>query len=53
MGEGFELPERHHEHGDNPLLVPVSVTTSILAVLVSAVTLLGHRAWEVVRFSTS
>jgi len=44
MPEGFELPEGHHEHEDNPLLVPVSVTISILAVLVAAVTLLGHRA---------
>src|SRR5580693_7713775 len=43
MPEGIELPE-HHEHGDNPFLVPVSVTISILAVLVAAVTLLGHRA---------
>ena len=44
MPEGIELPEAHHEHGDNPFLVPVSVTISILAVLVAAVTLLGHRA---------
>jgi len=42
MAEGFELPEG--EHGDNPFLIPVSVTISILAVLVAAVTLLGHRA---------
>lgn len=34
----------HEEHGANPFLVPVSVTISILAVLVAAVTLLGHRA---------
>lgn len=42
MPEGVELPEG--EHGDNPFLVPVSVTISMLAVLVAAVTLLGHRA---------
>jgi hypothetical protein len=42
MPEGIELPEA--EHGDNPLVIPVSVTISILAVLVAAVTLLGHRA---------
>src|SRR6202165_4865692 len=44
MHEGVELPEGHHDHGDNPLIVPVSLTISILAVLVAAVTLLGHRA---------
>jgi hypothetical protein len=44
MPEGIELPEAHDEHGENPFLVPVSVTISILAVLVAAVTLLGHRA---------
>jgi hypothetical protein len=44
MHETIELPEAHHQHGDNPFLVPVSVTISILAVLVAAVTLLGHRA---------
>jgi uncharacterized protein DUF4337 len=44
MHETIELPEVHHEHGDNPFVVPVSVTISILAVLVAAVTLLGHRA---------
>ena len=44
MHETVELPEARHEHGDNPLLVPVSVTFSILAVLIAAVTLLGHRA---------
>lgn len=43
MPEGIELPE-HHEHGDNPFVIPVSVTISVLAVLVAAVTLLGHRA---------
>ena len=44
MHETVELPEAHHQHADNPFLVPVSVTISILAVLIAAVTLLGHRA---------
>jgi hypothetical protein len=44
MAEGFELPETAEEHGNNPLVLPVSLTISILAVLVAAVTLLGHRA---------
>jgi len=44
MAEGIELLEHHHDHGDNPLVLPVSVTISILAVLVAVVTLLGHRA---------
>src|SRR5271157_1005284 len=44
MPEGIELPESHEEHGDNPFLIPVSVTIAILAVLVATVTLLGHRA---------
>jgi hypothetical protein len=44
MSEGIELPEVHHEHGDSPFLVPVSVTISTLAVLVAGVTLLSHRA---------
>ena len=44
MAEGFELPETGEEHGNNPLVLPVSLTISILAVLVAAVTLLGHRA---------
>jgi hypothetical protein len=44
MHEGVELHEGHHEHGDNPLVLPVSITISIMAVLVAAVTLLGHRA---------
>jgi|ERR1043166_9008343 hypothetical protein len=33
----------HTEHA-GPLVIPVSITISILAVLVAAVTLLGHRA---------
>jgi len=44
MHEGVEVHGGHHEHGDNPLIVPVSLTISIVAVLVAAVTLLGHRA---------
>jgi hypothetical protein len=44
MPEGIELPEAHDERGDNPLILPVSITISIMAVLVAAVTLLGHRA---------
>jgi hypothetical protein len=44
MPEGIELPEAEHERGDNPFVIPVSVTISILAVLVAGVTLLGHRA---------
>jgi hypothetical protein len=40
----FELPEGHEEHGDNPLVLPVSVTISILAVLGAIATLMGHRA---------
>jgi Domain of unknown function (DUF4337) len=43
MHEGVELPEGHSEQS-SPLTIPVSVTISILAVLVAAVTLLGHRA---------
>ena len=38
----MELPEIEHEN--HPLVMPVSVTISILAVLVACVTLLGHRA---------
>lgn len=44
MPEGIELPEAHHEHEDHPLVLPVSITISIMAVLVAGVTLLGHRA---------
>jgi len=39
--------EGHGGHGNEhggPLVIPVSITISILAVLVAAVTLLGHRA---------
>ena len=45
MPEGIELHEEHHGHEEeNPLIIPVSVTISILAVLVAIVTLMGHRA---------
>ncbi|GAC1664022.1 MAG: DUF4337 domain-containing protein [Candidatus Acidiferrum sp.] len=44
MAEGIELPEAPEEGTHNPLVLPVSLTISILAVLVAAVTLLGHRA---------
>ena len=44
MGEGIELPERHHGGEDDPLVLPVSITISIMAVLVAAATLMGHRA---------
>src|ERR1700682_3656290 len=44
MAEGFELPETGEEHGNNPLVLPVSLTISILAVFVAGITLLGHRA---------
>ena len=44
MPESIELPEAHHAHENDPLVVPVSVTISILAVLVAIVTLMGHRA---------
>src|SRR5438132_14297542 len=42
MSEGIELPERHHE--DHPLVLPVSITISMMAVFVAGVSLLGHRA---------
>src|SRR5215468_1599141 len=44
MSEALELPEHHHAHTDEPLVMPVSLTMSILAVLLAMVTLLGHRA---------
>jgi ABC-type nickel/cobalt efflux system permease component RcnA len=43
MSEGFELPETPHGE-DDPLILPVSITISIMAVLVAAATLMGHRA---------
>jgi hypothetical protein len=36
--------EGHAPQGDSKLVIPVSVTMSILAVLVAAATLMGHRA---------
>ncbi len=44
MHEAVELHEGHHEQGDHPLILPVSITISIMAVLVAGVALLGHRA---------
>src|SRR5437899_10697866 len=44
MSEGIELPESHHLHDDHPLVLPVSITISIMAVFVAGVSLLGHRA---------
>lgn len=44
MDEGIELPEVHPGNEDNPLILPVSITISIMAVCVAALTLLGHRA---------
>src|SRR6267154_1248651 len=40
----LEVHTHHGEHGENPLVLPVSLTISILAVLVAGATLLGHRA---------
>jgi hypothetical protein len=50
MSEGVEIPG--HGHGghhagqgeENPLVLPVSLTMSIMAVVLAAVTLLAHRA---------
>jgi hypothetical protein len=44
MSEGIELPEIHHRSEDHPLVLPVSITISIMAVLVAGTSLLGHRA---------
>ena len=40
----LEVHTHHGEHGENPLVIPVSITMSILAVLVAVATLFGHRA---------
>ena len=40
----IEIHTSHGEHENNPLVLPVSLTISILAVLVAAATLMGHRA---------
>jgi Domain of unknown function (DUF4337) len=43
MAEMIEAPEgRHHE--ELPFMLPVAFTLSVLAVLVSIATLMGHRA---------
>jgi hypothetical protein len=39
----LEVHAHHGEHGENPLVIPVSLTMSILAVLVAVATLFGHR----------
>jgi len=53
MGEGIGLPESHHGHEDHPLVLPVSITISIMAVFVAGVSLLGHRAHtEALRLET-
>lgn len=50
MSEGVEIPGHGHGghggHGNetNPLVLPVSLTMSIMAVVLAAVTLLAHRA---------
>jgi hypothetical protein len=45
MHDVLEGPGGHGGgHEDNPLMLPVTTTLSILAVLVAMVTLLGHRA---------
>jgi hypothetical protein len=43
MSEDFELPEVHRGSEEGPLVLPVSITISIMAVLVASVALLGHR----------
>src|SRR5437764_7416273 len=40
----LEVHTASEAHGHNPLIVPVSMTMSILAVLVAVATLFGHRA---------
>jgi len=47
MPEGIEIPGREHgAHGgqENPLVLPVSLTMSIMAVMLAAVTLMVHRS---------
>jgi Domain of unknown function (DUF4337) len=44
MHDVLEGQESAGVHGNNSLVVPVSVTLSILAVLIAGATLLGHRA---------
>jgi len=53
MGEGIELPESHHVHEDDPLVLPVSITISIMAIFVAGASLLGHRSHtEALRLET-
>lgn len=53
MSEGIELPENPKEHGEDPSVLPVSLTISIMAVLLASVSLLSHRAHtESLRFET-
>src|SRR5256885_16129306 len=53
MGEGIGLPESHQVHEDHPLVLPVSITISIMAVFVAGASLLGHRAHtEALRLET-
>jgi hypothetical protein len=40
----IEIHAAHEGHEGNPLVLPVSLTISILAVVVAAATLMGHRA---------
>jgi hypothetical protein len=40
----IEIHTGHEHHEGNPLVLPVSLTISILAVVVAAATLMGHRA---------
>jgi len=40
----IEIHAHHGEHENNPLILPVSLTISILAVVVAAATLMAHRA---------
>src|SRR5215467_12823891 len=45
MSESLQELQEHAEHArGNPSLAPVSLTMAVLAVLVAAVALLGHRA---------
>jgi uncharacterized protein DUF4337 len=53
MGEELELPESHHEDPNDPMVLRVSLTVSIMAVLLATVSLLSHRAHtESLRFET-
>ena len=53
MSEGIGLPESHQVHEDHPLVLPVSITISIMAVFVAGASLLGHRSHtEALRLET-